>query len=192
MHRRIDARECYVYPDASDDAAAADQMSFDVPRIAIHATSGVPTKDWPYFKDLTEELRKAGYAAVQVGARGDNLVHGAIDMRGKMKFLELAAFLKKCAAFVGLDSGVSYLADAVRTPTIVIQGSTNPITSGPISDRVIHLFAKETGYSDCQEIRCHMNCRHEINCNTRISVQEVLDKLEPILENWRKPIPAGV
>lgn len=192
MHRRIEERECYVYPSESDYAASEQHITMDVPRVAIHSTSGVATKDWPYFTELTEDLRKAGYAAVQVGARSDKKVDGAIDFRGKMGLLEVAAFISKCAAFVGLDSGLSYLADAVKTPTIAIQGSTSPVTSGPISGRVVHLFAKETGYSDCQEVRCHTNCRHEINCNTKIGVRDVMEALDPILKNWEKPIPAGV
>lgn len=192
MHRHIQERECYIFPSEKDYQVARDLISFDVPRVAIHSTSGVPTKDWPYFAELTEALRKAGYAALQVGAKSDKQIPGAIDFRGKMSLLEVAAFISKCAAFVGLDSGLSYISDAVKTPTIVIQGSTDPVTSGPISKRVVHLFAKETGYADCQSIRCHMNCRHEVNCNTKVKVDDVIGVLEATLENWNKPIPAGV
>lgn len=191
-HRPITVRECYLYPSEEDFKKASEHISTDVPRIAIHSTTGVATKDWSYFDSLTGELKEAGYGVVQVGAKQDKQVAGAVDLRGKMGFLELGAFLSKCAAFVGLDSGVSYIADAMKVPTIVIQGSTDPVTSGPISPRVIHLYAKETGYADCQVIRCHSNCRHEVNCNTKITVENVLDKLEPILETWRKPIPVGV
>lgn len=192
MHRPITERECYLYPSAEDHAKAEEHISLDVPRVAVHATSGVSTKDWPLFSELTEELRKAGIGVCQVGAKSDTLVKGAVDLRGKMGLLELAAFLSKCGAFVGLDSGVSYIADAMRTPTIVIQGSTDPKTSGPISDRVIHLFAKQTGYPDCEVVRCHGNCRHERNCNTLITVQMVLDELDKALASWKKPIAAGV
>lgn len=192
MHRHIEERECYLFPTEDDVKKAARHISFDVPRIALHSTSGVATKDWPYFNELTEELRKAGYAAVQVGARNDKLIKGSVDLRGRMGLGEVSAFLSKCAAFVGLDSGLSYMADAVKIPTIVIQGSTDPVTSGPISKRVIHLFAEHTGYDDCQVIRCHVNCRHETNCNTRITVDMVLEKLEPVLGNWKTVIPAGV
>ena len=192
MHRQIEERECYVYPTEADISAVEDYISFDVPRVAIHSTSGVPTKDWPYFEELTEELRKAGYATVQIGARSDKKVAGAIDLRGKMKLIEVAAFISKCAVFVGLDSGLSYIADAVKTPTIMIQGSTSPITSGPISNRVISLFAKETGYADCQVVRCHNHCRQPVNCNTKIKVEHVMEALEEILKEWTQPIPAGV
>lgn len=192
MHRPITERECYLFPSEEDFSRAGEHISTDVPRVAIHSTTGVATKDWPYFHDLVEELRKSGHGCVQVGAREDKRVEGSVDLRGKMGFLELAAFLSKCAAFVGLDSGISYMADAMKVPTIVIQGSTDPVTSGPISERVAHLFAKETGYADCQVIRCHSNCRHEVNCNTRIKPEHVLEKLEPILNGWRSPIPTGV
>lgn len=192
MHRPITDRECYLFPDAKDIAKAADHISMDVPRIAVHSTTGVATKDWPHFSEVTEELRKAGYGVVQVGHRNDNVVHKAVDLRGKMGFLELAAFLSNCAAFVGLDSGISYMADAMKIPTIVIQGSTDPVTSGPISKRVVHLFAQQTGYADCQVVRCHTDCRQTRNCINEITVDHVLDKLEPVLNNWRKPIPVGI
>ena len=192
MHRNITERECYIFPEEEHFLEAEKRISFDTPRIAIHSTSGVATKDWPYFNELVEEFTKAGYGVVQVGGRNDKIVNGTIDMREKMSVLELAAFISKCAVFIGLDSGLSYLADAMKTPTIVIQGSTDPVTSGPISDRVIHLFAEETGYEDCQKIRCHVNCRHETNCNTRVSVEMVLNKVQPIVDGWNRPIPVGV
>ena len=192
FHRPIVDRECYLCPSQADFLKASEHISTDVPRIAIHSTTGVATKDWPYFNEVVEGLRTAGYGCVQVGARNDKRVNGAVDLRGRMGMLELAAFLSQCAVFLGLDSGVSYIADAMRTPTIIIQGSTSPITSGPISSRVVHLFARETGYADCQVVRCHAHCRHEVNCNTRVKPQDVLDAIEPILDRWRKPIPAGV
>ena len=192
MHRPITERECYLFPSEEDHKKSEDMISFDVPRVVVHGTTGVPTKDWPLFDELVEDLRKAGYGTIQVGSTKDRQIKGAVDFRGKLKFLELAAFLSKCAAFVGLDSGISYMADAMKMPTIVIQGSTNPVTSGPISPRVVHLFAKETGYADCQTVRCHSNCRHEKNCIEKVSVNEVTDELDKILSKWKKPIPVAV
>ena len=192
MHRKISDRECYLFPKEKYINDADRFISFDIPRIALHSTSGVATKDWPYFDELTDKLREAGYGTVQVGGRNDKIIKGAVDLRGKMSMIELAGFLSRCSVFVGLDSGLSYMADAMKVPTIVIQGSTDPVTSGPISDRVIHLFAKETGYQDCQTIRCHVNCRHEVNCNTKIKVQDVINAIEPILGKWKTPIPTGV
>lgn len=191
-HSTIEDRECYLFPKMSDMSKAESMISFDVPRIAIHSTSGVATKDWPYFNELTEELRKMGHGVVQVGARSDRMIDGAVDFRGKMSLMELAAFISKCSVFIGLDSGVSYIADAMKVPTIVIQGSTDPMTSGPISNRVVHLFAKETGYVDCQSVRCHSNCRHEVNCNTKITVPMVMEKVMETLKEWKNIIPTGV
>lgn len=191
-HRPITERECYVFPQEKDRAKAESVISFDVPRVAVHSTSGVATKDWPLFSELTEELRKAGIGVLQIGGRNDRIVKGAIDLRGRLSFMEIAAILSRCAAFVGLDSGLSYMADATMVPTIVIQGSTDPVTSGPISERVIHLFAKQTGYEDCQVVRCHGNCRHEVNCNTKITVPMVMEELESVFKKWSNIVPAGV
>jgi ADP-heptose:LPS heptosyltransferase len=192
MHGLIAERECYLFPKEKFVTDADKRISFDVPRIAIHSTSGVASKDWPYFDQLADAILDAGFGVVQVGGRNDKLVKGAIDFRGRLGMIELAGFLKRCTVFVGLDSGLSYMADAMKIPTIVIQGSTNPVTSGPISDRVVHLFAKETGYADCQTVRCHVNCRHEVNCNTKITVEMVLEKIEPLVRDWKNIVPTGV
>lgn len=192
MHRPIIDRECYLFPLEADYIKAREHITLDTPRIAIHATTGVATKDWPHFAEMVEELRKSGYGVIQVGAHTDNRIEGAIDLRGRMGLLELAALLSQCAVFIGLDSGVSYIADTMKTPSIIIQGSTNPITSGPISPRVIHLFAEETGYPDCQQVRCHGNCRHEINCINKITVGRVMSEIDKILQSWEPPIPVAV
>ena len=185
----IERRSGWLYPSDADRSRAASLVSFDQPRIAVHTTTGVPTKDWPAFDALVEACRQAGYACVQVGAAADRRAAGAIDLRGKFTLLELAAFLGQCAAFVGLDSGVSYMADAMGCPSVILQGSTDPVTSGPIGPTVTHLFAPETGYADCQTVRCHTTCRHERNCITIITVDQVLDALEPLVARWRSPIP---
>lgn len=192
MHRQIEERECYLYPSTKDYEKAGDHISLDAPRIAVHANTLVETKNWPYFKELVEEMRKEGYGCVQVGDSKDTRIPGAIDLRGKMSLLELAAFLSRCVAFVGLDSGISYMADAMKIPTVIIQGSTSPVTSGPISSRVIHLFAEKTGYDDCQQIRCHTNCRHEVNCITRIKPAMVVEKITALLNKLSEPVPVGV
>jgi len=192
MHRPILDRECYLYPTEQDFVTAGELISFDIPRIVIHSTTGVVTKDWPYFEELVEELRKLGHGVIQVGGPKDVRVKGAIDFCGKMSFGVLAAFLSKCSCFIGLDSGISYIADAMKTPSIIIQGSTSPVTSGPISERPIRLFAPETGYDDCQKVRCHMNCRHEVNCITKISVKDVLESIEKIAANWTPIISTEV
>jgi ADP-heptose:LPS heptosyltransferase len=179
QHRPIEERECYLFPNEETEKNILKFLS-PLPVLAIHSTSGVASKDWPFFQELVVALGQDKFEIVQVGGRGDKPVVGAFDLRGKMGMLDLAAFLSKCAVFVGLDSGLSYMADAMKTPTIVIQGSTNPVTSGPISPRVIHLFAEKTGYDDCQVVRCHSNCRHEINCNTKITVDMVIEKIRSI------------
>lgn len=197
-HRPITDRECYLFP-SENNFKTVEEKFFGNNRVdngayvALHSTSGVASKDWPYFEQLTREILKdPELGVVQVGGRNDKIIPGACDLRGKMNMLELAAFLSKCVAFVGLDSGLSYMADAMKVPSIVIQGSTNPITSGPISPRVIHLFAEKTGYDDCQVVRCHANCRHEINCNTKITVEMVIGKIRSIKDGARQSEEQGI
>jgi hypothetical protein len=58
-----------------------------LPVLAIHSTSGVASKDWPFFQELVVALGQDKFEIVQVGGRGDKPVVGAFDLRGKWECL---------------------------------------------------------------------------------------------------------
>jgi ADP-heptose:LPS heptosyltransferase len=86
-------------------------------------------------------LSQKGFNCVLLGAKWEMEVLN--KMAGKCKItpklfiakngiLSVAAFLKKCSLFVGIDSGPMHLAAAVGTKCIGIFGHTDPMQIGPM------------------------------------------------------------
>lgn len=107
------------------------------PIIAIHPGSGSPTKNWPLenWVILLKHLRNfKSLRLCMIGGEADiNQVH-FLKRQWDPDLLKVylceplevvAGILKSCTLFIGHDSGISHLAAAVGTPSIIIWGPTN-------------------------------------------------------------------
>jgi len=171
---KIKDRKLLMFPDDKDFEKVKDFK--DKKYIIIHTTTGVPTKDWDLnkFNILSSRLKDSEFRIIQVGSKNDKPLKDIdLDLRDKLTFTEITALLKDCYCFVGLDSGISYLAGASGCKSIVLQGSTIPVTSGPFTQNIIHIVS-ETG---CQPVRCHANCEKGNPCINSIDVNTVFDKV---------------
>ena len=108
------------------------------PLIALHTHSSMAAKNWPgaCFAELAARWHdKHGARFVVVGGPGEGqataYVPGVVNLAGQVSVKETAAVIARCDLFVGPDSGLAYVAEAVGTPGLVILGATVPQTSGP-------------------------------------------------------------
>lgn len=86
--------------------------------IVVHAGSGSPKKNWPYYEDLLRRL-PSGRALPQDRSLGD-----------------LSRYLRTVRCFIGNDSGLTHLAAYSGCPTVALFGPTDPRMWGPIGRRV--------------------------------------------------------
>lgn len=144
----------HTWPDAPlmlDSVAEPTAISLpdeppDRPWIALHAGSGAfaPARRWPLdrWAALADALIEDGAAIVLVGGAEEadlrrsllgamRHAEHAIDLGGRTSIAELAAVLRRCALFVGNDSGLAHLASAAGTPTVTVFGPTDPRAWGP-------------------------------------------------------------
>ncbi len=114
-------------------AAAAAARSVTDNAIAVAPGSRWSTKRWHGFAELCEGLAEAGHPIVLVGDGSDReitrpiaaaLGARALDLAGSLPLLETAAHIARCAAFVGNDSGLMHLAEAVGVPVVALFGPT--------------------------------------------------------------------
>jgi lipopolysaccharide heptosyltransferase II len=103
----------------------------------------LPEKRWlpTHFAALGDRLRAEFQATiVLLGGPGDQALCAtvrqamrgpAIDLSGPAPFAERGALLRRCALFVGNDSGPTHLAVAVGCPVVAIFGPTDPGLYGP-------------------------------------------------------------
>ncbi len=140
-----------LYPSSDDQKSAAEFIkNLRSPIIALHPGSGSSTKNWPHenwfhLASWLLETKCAGSLLI-VGGEADEEalsamkslagqkddVHFAIDL----PLPALAAILEKCAFFLGHDSGISHIAAAVGTRSLLLFGPTDPEIWAPIDPQV--------------------------------------------------------
>jgi lipopolysaccharide heptosyltransferase II len=153
-----DGHHLRFVPDASARMAADDLMhrhSLGGRIVAIAPGGGtnpgmdLPEKRWPpeRFAALADRLvQEEGVTVAIIGGPLDRPVCDAmraamhapcVDLTGDTPFAERAAFLQRCALFVGNDSGPMHLAVAAGCPVVAIFGPTDVGLYGPYHARAI-------------------------------------------------------
>jgi len=158
--------------------------------VAIHPFSAVVERGWPLenFGLLAQRLsREAGCRAVIVGSTGDSKTfnrvrqlfgESTVDLVGKCTLRETIALLKRCALFVGNDSGIMHLAAAAQTPLVALFGPQSPVKFGPWSHRAKVIY-KGLQCSPCKQkffSECEPSARMRPACMEQITVDEVLQE----------------
>lgn len=102
-----------------------------------------------------------------------------INLAGATTLRELAALISLCDVLLTNDSGPMHIADALKTKTIALFGSTNEIITGPYSSgKVIH---KHVTCSPCYQRTCPIDFR----CMKRIEADEVFQEIAAVLKERR-------
>ncbi len=75
-----------------------------------------------------------------------------IDSCGKLGLAELPALLEKLSTYLGVDSGVTYMADAVGIPVVSVAGPCNMAETRPTGKRVVIIQRAELPCQPCAHI----------------------------------------
>ncbi len=145
-------RRLWFFPTESDRREAAsfvDRLPGDEPLVMIHPGGGsnpgmiLERKRWlpERWAVVADELsRTRGTRILLVGSAGEQevvervrqaMVEPAIVAARQWRWGLLAALIERTALFLGHDTGMSLLADAVGTPHVVVFGPSDPQTYGP-------------------------------------------------------------
>ncbi len=155
--------------------------------IAPFASYG-KTREWPAarFAALIQWIAKRySGRCVLVGTEPDRkrceqLVKesgpNAVAMIGETSIGQLTALLSLCDGFVGNDTGVTLLADALGLPTIGILGSTTPAEIGPVGQKT-RLIYHQVDCSPCLARTCPFE---HYNCLLWVTPHEITDALEAL------------
>ncbi|GAB6853453.1 autotransporter strand-loop-strand O-heptosyltransferase [Asaia astilbis] len=142
-------------------------------------------------------LKKKGYRVIcidrdRVGGSGTiwhHIPHGVEDLTGTIPLSERARWLKHASFFIGLSSGLSWLAWAANCPVVMISGFTEPYNEFATPYRVINrnvcnscsndvtIEFERTNYMWCPR---HANTERDFECTKMITsshVEQVIDQL---------------
>lgn len=108
--------------------------------IVLHPGSGSRLKNWPpeRFAALTEELLLRGRTVTWLlgpAEHGLGVPTGVTAVQ-KPSLADVAGLLRRCALYVGNDSGISHLAAAIGCPCLVLFGPSDPRVWAPRGPRV--------------------------------------------------------
>lgn len=127
------------------------------PAAGIHPLAGSRIKRWDRknWHILGEKIRDQGFHPVLLGGEEDTAnIPGACDLRGRLSEREAVAVLAEMDVFIGLDSFLSHAAGAVRTPRVLLFGSTDP-------ERILcdlDTCPTKVLRGDCPYLGCRQDC----------------------------------
>jgi ADP-heptose:LPS heptosyltransferase len=101
-----------------------------------------------------------------------------IVLAGELDVLETAELLKRCAFYIGNDTGAMHIAAAVGTPCIAIFSAKDAAESWyPFGENHI-VLRKNVPCRNCYLNECY---RNKLVCLTKISLDEVFEKCKLII-----------
>ncbi len=120
-----------IDPDLDQRAERA--MRGDTPFVAVAPGSRWPSKRWPGYAAVCASLAESAVRILLVGDERDRaaaapiaaaLGDRCVDLTGRARLMEAAAHIARCRAFLGNDSGLMHLAEAVGVPVVGLFGPT--------------------------------------------------------------------
>lgn len=173
--------------------------------IAVQSSSGC--KYWvnPHgWREVVAFLKRRGYRVICIdqkpvhgfGVMWTHIPHGAEDETGDKPLTERARWLRHAAFFVGLSSGLSWLAWAAGCPVVLISGFTHPTNEFTTPYRVINWHVCNSCWNDPKlrfDHKDFMWCpRHagtprQFECTRLITAAQVIRTIETIPGFARHP-----
>jgi ADP-heptose:LPS heptosyltransferase len=138
------------YPLTTADYDALDELNLDIePRtyVCIHPGSRGAWRQWPvqYFASLADYCIDQGFKAVITGTKEESAIieevikqmrHQPINTAGKTSMGAVGVLIQNAALLISNCTGVSHIAAAFKTPSIVISMDGEPQRWGPLDKRM--------------------------------------------------------
>ncbi len=168
--------------------------------VVLAAQSTTQCKIWnnPYgWRDIIAFLKEHGYRVICIdqkpvhgtGLVWNHLPHGVEDETGDRPLTERARWIRHAAFFVGLSSGLSWLAWATGTPVVMISGFTHPTNEFTTPYRVINYHTCNSCWNDVRHrfdhkdfLWCprHAGTARQFECTRLITSDQVKDAIRRI------------
>ena len=139
---------CWVAP---DDEAYARAALREGPYLGLGPTANWAGKVWPAERFVALVRAMPGLRPVVFAGPGEAeramaapvlaALPGAIDLGGRLTLPQASACLRRCALFVGNDSGLMHLSAAAGVPTLGLFGPTPAREYGPSGSRAAAVCA---------------------------------------------------
>jgi autotransporter strand-loop-strand O-heptosyltransferase len=166
--------------------------------IAVQSSSGCKYWSNPHgWREVVAFLKAHGYRVICIdqkpvhgqGLMWTHIPHGAEDQTGDRPLAERARWLRHASLYVGLSSGLSWLAWAAGCPVVLISGFTHPNNEFSTPYRVINWHACNSCWNDVRVrfdhkdfLWCprHQNTPRQFECTRLITPAQVTQVIQRI------------
>ena len=165
------------------------ESGLDNQKIAlIHPAAAFATKQWATenFARIAEFVAERGFAPVAIAASNEQALLETLCSQASVKIAtldlslpEVTALAARSQLFVGNDSGIAHIASAVRTPAVVIFGSSNIAHWRPWNSAPAEVVLEEMSCQPCHGYFCEKFDQPE--CILRVPVTRVTAAIDRIL-----------
>jgi heptosyltransferase-2 len=153
-------------------------------------------KRWPAerYAALSDRLLSSGSNVVLIGSAGEADVsqevcnyaeHQPIVLTGKTTVAQAAAIISIAEVLITNDTGPAHLGAALGTPTLVIFGPTNPLTTFPFSPNA-EIIRQPPDCAPCMLRDCPIDHR----CMTAITPADVFERASVLMSRQRAEVNA--
>ncbi|HEX8890487.1 MAG TPA: glycosyltransferase family 9 protein [Pyrinomonadaceae bacterium] len=160
------------------------------PIALIHPAAAFDTKQWATenFARVIENLAARGFECVAISAANESQVVAALIENSKARLPaftdltlpEVTALAARARLFVGNDSGIAHMAAAVRTPSVIIFGSSNVAHWRPWTQAPALVVREELPCQPCPGYFCAEFDAPE--CIRRVRVERVTEAIERVIQ----------
>lgn len=151
-------------------------------------------KRWPAdrYAELADRLAESGMNVGLIGSPAEEAVSSEVSSRarhhplmltGKTTVAEAVAVISIADVLITNDTGPAHIGAAVGTPTLVIFGPTNPLTTYPLSPAAA-IVRHPPDCAPCMLRDCPIDHR----CMTAITVEEVFDRAVAMMAARTVPV----
>jgi ADP-heptose:LPS heptosyltransferase len=133
--------------------------------VCVHPGAQLPSRRWPVerFARVADGLMRQGWRVVITGTAAEavlarQLMRGMretpVDMTGRTTLWQLGGLVHGAAMVLANDTGISHIAAALRTPSIIVSCGSDPGRWAPLDRERHRVLAGPTpcrpcGYRDC-------------------------------------------
>jgi autotransporter strand-loop-strand O-heptosyltransferase len=177
------------------------------PYVVIAVQASTYAKKWNNpggWHEIIRRLKEAGYRVICIdrervhgaGVAWTHIPHGVEDETGDRPLLERARWLKHASAFIGVSSGLAWLAWSVSCPVVLVSGFTHPTNEFATPGRVINWHACNSCWNDVRHVFDHSDylwCpRHQgtdraFECSRLITAEQVWAATQRVLAENADP-----
>jgi autotransporter strand-loop-strand O-heptosyltransferase len=162
--------------------------------VCMGIESTANAKHWHYpggWQNVVDFLKLKGYQVVVIQSQPVQL-EGIIDKTGEIDIMERAIYLHHSDFFIGIGSGLSWLAWALRKPVLMISGFSLPTCEFSnknyrvINTNVCHGCFNDTrhkfdrgDWNWCPRLK---NTERMFECSTKITPAQVIGKITELIQ----------